>query len=115
MRAQWSLWLVAIGVMVVFECIWLAVGGSRRSHWSSGVLDGRYVGIAWSPMCASEVVLQNSTRGVLWEVGCWADVPWRSPPNRMGRSGCSCVSMVASQVRTSWYVFLPCVVLVCGR
>ncbi len=40
-RAQWSLWLVSMGVMVVAECIWLAVGGSRRSHWSSGVLDGR--------------------------------------------------------------------------
>ena len=40
-RAQWSLWLVAIGVMVVVEWIWLAVGGSRRSQWSSGVLDGR--------------------------------------------------------------------------
>ncbi len=40
-RAQWSLWLVAIEVVVVAECIWLVVGGSRRSQWSSGVLDGR--------------------------------------------------------------------------
>ncbi len=114
-RAQWSLWLVAIGVMVVSKCIWLVVDGSRRSQWSSGVVDGRYVVIVGPPMCAREVVLQNSARGVLWEVGCWAGVPWRSPPNRIRRSGCSCVSRVASQVTTSWYACLPCGVLDCGR
>ena len=41
MRAQWSLWLVTVGVMVVFECLWRVVGGRRRSQWSSGVIDGR--------------------------------------------------------------------------
>ena len=40
-RAHWSLWLVATDVMVVSTCLWLAVGGRRRSQWSSGVLDGR--------------------------------------------------------------------------
>ncbi len=40
-RAQWSLWLVAMGVTVVSTCLWLAVGGRRRSQWSSYVLDGR--------------------------------------------------------------------------
>ena len=40
-RAQWSLWLVFVVVMVVSTCLWLAVGGRRRSQWSSGVLDGR--------------------------------------------------------------------------
>ena len=39
--AQCSLLLVAIGVTVVSVCLLLAVGGSRRSQWSSGVLDGR--------------------------------------------------------------------------
>ena len=68
-----------------------------------------------SPMCAREVLVQKSARGVLWEVGCGAGVPCRSPPNRIGRSGCSCVSRVASQVRMSWYACLSCVVLDCGR
>ena len=40
-RAQWSLWLVAVGVMVVWKCLWRAEGGRRRSQWSSGGLDGR--------------------------------------------------------------------------
>ncbi len=40
-RAQWSLWLVAVDLMVVSVCLWLAVGGRRRSQWSSGVLEGR--------------------------------------------------------------------------
>ncbi len=40
-RAQWSLWLVSVGVMVVSKCLWRDVGGRRRSQWSNGVLDGR--------------------------------------------------------------------------
>ena len=36
-RAQWSLWLVVTGVVVVSTCLWLAEGGRRRSQWSSGV------------------------------------------------------------------------------
>ncbi len=40
-RAQWSLWLVAAGMMVVSKYLWRVVGGRRRSQWSSGVLDGR--------------------------------------------------------------------------
>ncbi len=71
--------------------------------------------VVGSPMCVREVVLQNSARGVLWDLGWGAGVPWRSPPNRIGRSGCSCVSRVASQVRVSWYACFPCGVLVCGR
>ncbi len=65
MRAQWSLLFVGIGVMVVSTWFWLAMGGRRRSQWSSGVLDGRKVGVFGSPMCAREVVLQNSARGSL--------------------------------------------------
>ena len=80
MRAQWSLLFVGIGVMVVSTWFWLAVGGRRRSQWSSGVLDGRKVGVLGSPMWMREVVLQNSSSGVLWEVGCWAGVPWWPPP-----------------------------------
>ncbi len=41
MRSQWSLWLVALGVMVVSMNLWCAVGGRRMSRWSRGVLDGR--------------------------------------------------------------------------
>ncbi len=40
-RAQWSLWLVAVGVTVVSTCLCLTVGGRRRSKGSSSVLDGR--------------------------------------------------------------------------
>ncbi len=40
-RAQWSLWLVAVGVMAVSAWLWFAEGGRRSSQWSSGVLDGR--------------------------------------------------------------------------
>ena len=115
MRAQWSLWLVFLVVIEVSSSLRLAVAGRRISQWSSGVFDGRYVGVVGSPMCAREVVVQNVVRGVLCEVGCWAGVPWRSPPNRIGRSGCSCVSRVSSQVRVSWYACLPCGVLDCGR
>ena len=32
MRAQWSLWMVGIVVMVVFACMWVVVGGRRRSQ-----------------------------------------------------------------------------------
>ena len=69
MRAQWSLWMVVIVVMVVSAYMWVVVGGRRRSQWSSGVLDGRKVGVLGSPMWIREVVLQNSSSGVLWEVG----------------------------------------------
>ncbi len=100
--------------MKVSLCMWLAVGGRRRSQWSSGVFDGRYVGVVGSPMCVREEVVQNVLRGVLCE-GCWAGVPWRSPPSRTGRSGCSCVSKVESQLRVSWYDCLPCGVFDCGR
>ena len=95
--------------------MWCDVGGRRRSLWSSGVLDGRKVGVLGSPMWMREVVLQNVVREGLCEVGCWAGVPWRSPPSRTGRSECYCVSRVASQVRVSWYNCLPCGVLDCGR
>ncbi len=40
-RSQWSLWLVAVGVMVVSKYLCRAVGGRRRSQRSSGVLDRR--------------------------------------------------------------------------
>ncbi len=73
--------------MVVSMCPWLVVGGRRRSQWSSGVLDGRKVGVLGSPMRMREVVLQKSASGVLWEVGCWAGVPWRSPPVGWGVLG----------------------------
>ena len=88
MRAQWSLWVVGSVVMVVSAYVWMAVGGRRRSQWSSGVLDGRKVGVFGSPMWVRDVLLQNSSSGVLWEVGCCAGVPCRSPPSRMGRFGC---------------------------
>ena len=78
------------------------MGGRRRSQWSSGVLDGRKVGVLGSPMWVRDVLLQNSSREVLWEVGCCAGVPCRSPPRRMWRFGCSFVSKVVSQVRVSW-------------
>ena len=68
-RAQWSLWFVFLVVMLVSRCMWLAVGGRRRSQWSSGVLDGRKVGVFGSPMWVRDVLLQNSSSGVLWEVG----------------------------------------------
>ncbi len=68
-----------------------------------------------SPICVREVLVQNSARGVLWEVGCWAGVPWRSPPMRIGRLGWSRDISFASQVRVFWYVSLPCGVLDCGR
>ena len=32
MRAQWSLWMVGIVVMVVSTCMWVVVGGRRRSQ-----------------------------------------------------------------------------------
>ena len=32
MRAQWSLWVVGIVVMVVSVCMWVVVGGRRRSQ-----------------------------------------------------------------------------------
>ena len=32
MRAQWSLWMVGIVVMVVSACMWVVVGGRRRSQ-----------------------------------------------------------------------------------
>jgi hypothetical protein len=38
------------------------------SQWSSGVFDGRKVGVVGSPMCVREVVVQNVVRWVLWEV-----------------------------------------------
>ena len=50
MRAQWSLWVVGIVVMVVSAYMWAVVGGRRRSQWSSGVLDGRKVGVLGFPM-----------------------------------------------------------------
>ena len=87
MRAQWSLLFVGIGVMVVSTWFWLAVGGRRRSQWSSGVLDGRKVGVFGSPMWVRDVLLQNSSSGVLWEVGCCAGVPCRSPPVGWGGLG----------------------------
>ncbi len=62
-------------MMVVSACLWVAVGGRRRSQWSSGVLDGRKVGVLGSPMWVREVVLLKFASGVLWEVGCWAGVP----------------------------------------
>ena len=102
MRAQWSLCVVGIVVMVVSAYMWVAVGGRRRSQWSSGVLDGRKVGVLGSPMWVRDVLLQNSSREVLWEVGCCAGVPCRSPPRRMWRFGCCFVSKVVSQVRVSW-------------
>ncbi len=73
------------------------------------------MGVVGSPMWARVVVVQNVERGMLWEVGCGDGVPWRSPPSRTGRSGFSCVSRVVSQVRVSWYDYLPCGVLDCGR
>ncbi len=102
MRAQWSLWVVGIVVIVVSAYMWVAVGGRRRSQWSSGVLDGRKVGVLGSPMWVRDVLLQNSSSGVLWEVGCCAGVPCRSPPRRMGRFGCCFVSRAVSHVRVSW-------------
>ena len=102
MRAQWSLCVVGIVVIVVSAYMWVAVGGRRRSQWSSGVLDGRKVGVLGSPMWMREVLLQNSSSGVLWEVVCWDGVPCRSPPRRMGRFGCCWIIRDASQVRTSW-------------
>ena len=73
------------------------------------------MGVVGSPMCVREVVVQNVASGMLWEVWWCAGVPWRSPPIRTGRSGGSRVSRVASHVRVSWYVCLPCCVFVCGR
>ena len=102
-------------VMAVFACVRSGVEGRRMSQWSSGVFDGRKVGVVGSPMCVREVVVQNVASGMLWEVWCCAGVPCRSPPNKTGRVGCSCVSRVASHVRVSWYDCLPCCVLVCGR
>ncbi len=32
MRAQWSLWVVGIVVVVVSACMWVVVGGRRRSQ-----------------------------------------------------------------------------------
>ena len=115
MRAQWSLWLVFVVVIVVSTCLWLDDAGRRRSQWSSGVFAGMYVGVVGSPMCTREVEVQNVVRGAMCEVGCWAGVPWRSPPSRTGRSGCSCVSRVDSHVRMSWYVCWPCGVCSWGR
>ena len=66
-------------------------------------------------MGSREMMVQNSARGVLWEVGCGADVPWRFPPSRIGSSEWSCVSRVVSHVRMSWYACLPCGVWDCGR
>ena len=40
-RAQWSLWLVVVSVMVDSWFLCRSVGGSRRSQWSSGEFDGR--------------------------------------------------------------------------
>ncbi len=57
--AQWSLWLVFMVVMDVFSCDSSDVGGKRMSQWSSGVFDGRKVGVVGSPMCVREVVVQN--------------------------------------------------------
>ena len=58
-RAQWSLWLVAVDVMVVSMSLCCAVFGRRNSHWSKGVLDGIYVGVIGSPMWRREVLLQK--------------------------------------------------------
>ena len=113
--AQWSLYLVFWIVIDVSSCLWLDEAGRRRSQWSSGVFAGRYVGVVGSPMCEREVVLQNVVRRVLWEMGCWAGVPWRSPPRRTGMSGCFCVSRVDSHLRVSWYDCLPSGVFDCGR
>ncbi len=45
------------------------------------------MGVVGSPMWVREVVVQNVERGVLWEVGCGAGVPWRSPPQQDGEVG----------------------------
>ena len=46
---------------------------------------------------------------------CGAGVPCRSPPSRVGMSGCSCVSRDSSHVRMSRFICIPCLVFVCGR
>ena len=80
-----------------------------------GVSGALYVGVVGSPICAREVVMQNVVSVVLCDVGCWAGVPWRSPPSRTGRSGCSCVSRVDSHVSVSGYDCWPCGVCRWGR
>ena len=73
------------------------------------------MGVSGSPMWVSEVMVQNSARDVLCEVGCCAGVPWRSPPIRMGRSGWVSKRSCLSHVSMSWYSWLPVVVEVCGK
>ena len=45
---------------VGWNCI---VCGRRKIQWSSGDFVGMYIGVGWSPMWVSNVVLQKSSRG----------------------------------------------------
>ena len=49
-RARWSMWLVLEVVMVASVGWSCAVGGRRRSKWSSGELLGMNVGV-WEHLC----------------------------------------------------------------
>jgi len=49
-RAWWSLWLVAEAMMVAFMGWRWAVGGRRKSQWSSWEFVGMNVGVCGSPM-----------------------------------------------------------------
>ncbi len=49
-RAQLSLWLVAMGAMVVSKSLCCSAGGRRNSQWAKRVWDGIYVGVVGSPM-----------------------------------------------------------------
>ena len=57
------LWLVTEVVMVASMGWNCAVGGRRRSHWSSDEFVGMNVGVWGSPMWVSDVVVQSSSRG----------------------------------------------------
>ena len=59
-RARLSLWFVAEDVMVASMGWKWAVGGRRRSQWSSGEFVGMNVGVCGSPMWVSDVVWHSS-------------------------------------------------------